>query len=198
MVNELIEAKNNNELNRVTQRWTRYELIVIDELAYVAMLTSDTSLTSNVGGPYRDFDTLIEKGRFVVTITAALSALPAMIWNNNSARQGRKNDFVDAERLVKRLVANELTLSFRQNPLGDGTGGGRLPSEEAVQATNFLPRPVPVQPRRAANIEPSIPSLLLRPVVRAANRPVIAIERDCSQTGAVQMRTRRRLRRDCP
>jgi hypothetical protein len=54
-----------------------------------------------------------------------------MIWNNNSARQGRKNDFVDAERLVKRLVANELTLSFRQNPLGDGTGGGRLPSEEA-------------------------------------------------------------------
>src|SRR3984893_5645892 len=37
MVNELIEAKNNSELNRVTQRWTRYELIVIDELAYVAM-----------------------------------------------------------------------------------------------------------------------------------------------------------------
>src|SRR5271165_5369623 len=26
-----------------------------------------------------------ENGRFVVTITAALSALPAMIWNNNSA-----------------------------------------------------------------------------------------------------------------
>jgi DNA replication protein DnaC len=37
MVNELIEAKNNNELNRVTRRWTRYELIVIDEMAYVAM-----------------------------------------------------------------------------------------------------------------------------------------------------------------
>src|SRR6266478_4987747 len=37
MVNELIEAKNNNELNRVTRRWTRYDLIVIDEMAYVAM-----------------------------------------------------------------------------------------------------------------------------------------------------------------
>ena len=37
MVNELIEAKNKSELNRVTRRWTRYELIVIDELAYVAM-----------------------------------------------------------------------------------------------------------------------------------------------------------------
>jgi len=37
MVNELTEAKNNSELNRVTRRWTRYDLIVIDEMAYVAM-----------------------------------------------------------------------------------------------------------------------------------------------------------------
>ena len=31
---------------------------------------------------------------------------------SNHARRGRKNDFADAERLVKRLVADELTLSF--------------------------------------------------------------------------------------
>ena len=31
---------------------------------------------------------------------------------SNRGRRGRKDDFVDAERLVKRLVANELTLSF--------------------------------------------------------------------------------------
>jgi len=37
LVNELGEAKNRSELNRVTQRWTRYELIVIDEMGYVAM-----------------------------------------------------------------------------------------------------------------------------------------------------------------
>jgi DNA replication protein DnaC len=37
LVNELTEAKNKSELNRVTNRWTRYELIVIDEMAYVAM-----------------------------------------------------------------------------------------------------------------------------------------------------------------
>jgi DNA replication protein DnaC len=37
LVNELSEAKNHSELNRVTNRWMRYELIVIDELAYVAM-----------------------------------------------------------------------------------------------------------------------------------------------------------------
>jgi DNA replication protein DnaC len=37
MVTELIEAKNQSELNRVRNRWTRYELIVLDEMAYVAM-----------------------------------------------------------------------------------------------------------------------------------------------------------------
>ena len=31
---------------------------------------------------------------------------------SNRARRGRKRDFADAERLVKRLVARELTLSF--------------------------------------------------------------------------------------
>ena len=35
---------------------------------------------------------------------------------SNRARQGRKRDFADAERLVKRLVANELTLSFVPEP----------------------------------------------------------------------------------
>ena len=31
---------------------------------------------------------------------------------SNRARRGRKKDFADAERLMKRLVAQELTLSF--------------------------------------------------------------------------------------
>jgi len=37
LVNELVEARHQSELNRVTHRWLRYELIVIDEMAYVAM-----------------------------------------------------------------------------------------------------------------------------------------------------------------
>jgi len=35
---------------------------------------------------------------------------------SNRARRGRKSDFADAERLVKRLVAQELTLSFVPEP----------------------------------------------------------------------------------
>lgn len=37
LVNELTEAKNKSDLSRVVNRWTRYELIVVDEMAYVAM-----------------------------------------------------------------------------------------------------------------------------------------------------------------
>ncbi len=37
LVNELLEAKHKNDLNRLVQRWLRYELVVIDELGYVAM-----------------------------------------------------------------------------------------------------------------------------------------------------------------
>jgi DNA replication protein DnaC len=37
MVTELIEAQSQAELTRARNRWTRYDLIVIDELGYVAM-----------------------------------------------------------------------------------------------------------------------------------------------------------------
>ena len=37
IVTELIEAKNQLDLTRVRNRWTRYDLIVIDELGYVVM-----------------------------------------------------------------------------------------------------------------------------------------------------------------
>ena len=36
---------------------------------------------------------------------------------SNRARQGRKNDFADAERLIRRLVAKELSLSFVPDPM---------------------------------------------------------------------------------
>jgi DNA replication protein DnaC len=36
LVNELNEARQKNEISRVVNRWTRYELIVLDEMCYVA------------------------------------------------------------------------------------------------------------------------------------------------------------------
>jgi DNA replication protein DnaC len=37
LVNELVEAQHHNQLGRVLQRWSRYELIVIDEVGYVPL-----------------------------------------------------------------------------------------------------------------------------------------------------------------
>lgn len=48
LVTELLEAKAKNELSRVTARWTRYELLVIDEMAYVAMTESSSELLFQV------------------------------------------------------------------------------------------------------------------------------------------------------
>ena len=48
LVNELMEAKKQSELNRITNRWLRYELIVIDEMAYVAMPESAVELLFQV------------------------------------------------------------------------------------------------------------------------------------------------------
>ena len=48
MVNELVEAKNNNELNRVTARWTRYELLIIDEMGYVALAETGAEMLFQV------------------------------------------------------------------------------------------------------------------------------------------------------
>jgi DNA replication protein DnaC len=48
LINELIEAKNQNELNRVTSRWTRFDLIVIDEMAYVTIPESAAELLFQV------------------------------------------------------------------------------------------------------------------------------------------------------
>ena len=37
LINDLIEARQKNEMSRAVNRWTRYELIVLDEMCYVAM-----------------------------------------------------------------------------------------------------------------------------------------------------------------
>lgn len=48
LVNELVEAGNKSELSRITGRWTRYELIVIDEMGYVAIPESAAELLFQV------------------------------------------------------------------------------------------------------------------------------------------------------
>jgi hypothetical protein len=60
---------------------------------------------------------------------------------SNRGRRGRKRDFVDAERLVKRLVARELTLSF-------------VPDAEQRLWRTVTRKEVPVEVRTGAAAEP--------------------------------------------
>jgi DNA replication protein DnaC len=48
MVNELVEARHHNELSRVTARWTRYEVLVIDEMGYVALAEAGAEMLFQV------------------------------------------------------------------------------------------------------------------------------------------------------
>jgi DNA replication protein DnaC len=48
LINELVEARHANQLSRITNRWTRYELIVIDEMAYVGIPESAAELLFQV------------------------------------------------------------------------------------------------------------------------------------------------------
>lgn len=50
LINELIEARNQNELNRVANRWMRFDLIVLDEMAYVTVPESAAELLFQVIG----------------------------------------------------------------------------------------------------------------------------------------------------
>jgi DNA replication protein DnaC len=75
VVNELIEARQNNEVNRVVNRWTRYELIVLDEMCYVAMPDTAAELLFQVVGGRA------ERAAVIVTTNLPFSEWTTMIAN---------------------------------------------------------------------------------------------------------------------
>jgi DNA replication protein DnaC len=75
LVNELIEAKNKSESNRITGRWTRYELLVIDEMAYVAMPESAAEMLFQV------ISRRAEKAAVIVTTNLPFSEWTTMFPN---------------------------------------------------------------------------------------------------------------------
>lgn len=75
LVNELIEAKNKSELNRVTGRWSRYELIVIDEIAYVGIPETAAEMLFHV------ISRRAEKAAVIVTTNLAFSEWTTMFPN---------------------------------------------------------------------------------------------------------------------
>jgi DNA replication protein DnaC len=70
LVNELVEAKHGNQLSRALGRWSRYELIVIDELGYVPLAEVGAELLFQV------IADRAEKAAVIVTTNLPFSEWP--------------------------------------------------------------------------------------------------------------------------
>ena len=75
LVNELVEAKHTNQLSRATGRWSRYELIVIDELGYVPLAEVGAELLFQV------IADRAEKTAVIVTTNLPFSEWPQVFPN---------------------------------------------------------------------------------------------------------------------
>jgi IstB-like ATP binding protein len=114
LVNELVEAKNQSELNRVTNRWTRYELIVIDELGYVAMPESAVELlfqviagraeraaviiTTNL--PFSEWTTMFPNARLCKTMLDRLTDQAHIIETGTGSKESTVHDYFAALKIT--------------------------------------------------------------------------------------------------
>ena len=104
LINELIEAKNQNELNRVTNRWTRFDLIVIDEMAYVTVPESAAELLFQVIGgraeraaviittnlPFSEWTTMLPNARLCKAMVDRLTDQAHIIETGNESFRFRR------------------------------------------------------------------------------------------------------------
>lgn len=67
LVNELVEAQHHNLLGRALQRWTRYDLIVLDEVGYVPFAQVGAELLFQV------ISERAERATFIITTNLPFS-----------------------------------------------------------------------------------------------------------------------------
>ena len=75
LVNELVEAREKHETSRAVNRWTRYELIVLDEMCYVAMPDPAAELLFQI------IAGRAERAAVIITTNLAFSEWTTMIPN---------------------------------------------------------------------------------------------------------------------
>jgi DNA replication protein DnaC len=104
LVNELMEAREKHEISRAVNRWMRYELIVLDELCYVAMPEAAAELlfqviagraeraavivTTNL--PFSEWTTMIPNARLCKAMVDRLTDQAHIIETGNESYRFRR------------------------------------------------------------------------------------------------------------
>jgi DNA replication protein DnaC len=78
LVNELVEAKHQNQLRRLLARWLRYELIAIDEVGYVPLADVGAELLFQVVSDRRTGHDHHDNQFAVLGVDASLQQCPAL------------------------------------------------------------------------------------------------------------------------
>jgi DNA replication protein DnaC len=148
LVNDLVEAQHQHQLSRVTNRWAHCELIVIDELGYVALAEVGAELL---------FQLIAERAEKAAVI--ATTNLPFSEWTTVFPNARLCKALLD--RLTDRAHIIETgteSYRFRRTLLGRQTKAGPARPPASPEATGDPPtlgagedeqRPLPASPGRA-------------------------------------------------
>jgi DNA replication protein DnaC len=122
LVNELVEAKHMNQLSRALGRWSRYELIVIDELGYVPLAEVGAELLFQV------IADRAEKAAVIVTTNLPFSEWPQVFPSPRlcKAMLDRLTDRAHILETGTESFRFRRTIASRQKNTGRGRGTGEV------------------------------------------------------------------------
>ena len=131
LVNELVEAKHANQLSRALGRWSRYELIVIDELGYVPLAEAGAELVFQV------IADRAEKAAVVVTTNLPFSEWP-QVFPNARLCKAMLDRLTDRAHIIETGTESfrfRRTAGSRQRKRAEGGGARAEVSEGRPSAT---------------------------------------------------------------
>jgi|SRR4051794_31879907 DNA replication protein DnaC len=131
LVNELVEGKHQNQLSRALGRWSRYELIVIDELGYVPLAEAGAELVFQV------IADRAEKAALIVTTNLPFSEWP-QVFPNARLCKAMLDRLTDRAHIIETGTESfrfRRTMATRHK----NGGRGRAPAEVSEGRTSASP-----------------------------------------------------------
>jgi len=122
LVNELVEAKHANQLSRALGRWSRYELIVIDELGYVPLAEAGAELVFQV------IADRAEKTAVIVTTNLPFSEWP-QVFPNARLCKAMLDRLTDRAHIIETGTESfrfRRTIATRQKNVGKGRAAAEV------------------------------------------------------------------------